>query len=252
MSYGIPTATALLLSLGGWAMERTVGPFSSAEVQGLLGVVSLMLVGWLASSHVDWYYIRSRVDGVVTKPPCRTSRDTMWKGVTRKWYIHRGVASLLTMFTIVAVALIVTVMLDREWPGALGAIGGFAAIAGVGLWLMRDEIRNAAPAVSSARSPRYWVGDDLKYDTDVWRRRGYVLHVAIPVTKLIPLHRYSGARMPDADFVEEPATELHRAHCKPTAFTRCLAAVDDCGRMNTECLWGLPREQVGERRFLVY
>jgi hypothetical protein len=36
-----------------------------------------------ASSLVDWYFVRPRVDGVVRTPPCRSSRDPVWSFVTR-------------------------------------------------------------------------------------------------------------------------------------------------------------------------
>jgi hypothetical protein len=213
LSGSLPLLVALGLLALSWDGAGAAGPFSAAEIQGLVAVLAVMLAFWLASSHVDWYYIRPRIDGVITEPPCRTSRTTRWKGVTRNWYIHRAIASLVTMGTVVGVALITTLMLDREWPGGLSALGGFAAIVSVGLWLMRDEIRAAGPTIAAIRTPRYWVGDDLYYETDMWRRRGYVLHVAIPQTKLVPLDRETGARIPKRTFVEEPATRgALRAH----------------------------------------
>jgi hypothetical protein len=171
--------------------------------------------------------------------------------VTRNWYIHRTVASLVTMLAVVSVAGIVTVLLDREWPSGLAAIGGFAAIMSVGVWLMRDEIGSAGPTSRSIRTPRYWVGDDLTYETDKWRRRGYVLHVAIPQTKLVPLDRDSGDRVPNRHFIEETSAELAAAYCEPAAFSGCLRAGDACGGINPECLHGQPRTEVGRRYVLV-
>jgi hypothetical protein len=250
VSYVTPIAASIGLLLAAWELELDLDPFTTSEVQGLLGVAAATLVLWLASSHVDWYYIRPRVDGVLSDPPCRTSRDTMWKGVTRNWYIHRAVASAATMFAVVAVAGIVTVLLNREWPSGLAAVGGFAAIISVGFWLMSDEIASAKPTSRSIRSPRYWLGDDLTYETDKWRRRGYVLHISIPQTKLVRLDPDTGERVPHVDYLEESTSELAEVHCQPAAFAGCTSN-EQCGRMNRECLVGAPRVEVGRRHFFV-
>jgi hypothetical protein len=251
LSYGIPMGVGVALLLTGGGIDPNWEPFRASEVQGLVGVIATMLVIWIASSHVDWYYIRPRIDGVVVDPPCRTSRDTRWKGVTRNWYVHRAFASAMTMLTVVGIASIVTVVLNREWPSGLAAIGGFAAILSVGLWLMQDEIKSAGPTSRAIRTPRYWLGDDLSYDTDMWRRRGFVLHVAIPQTKLVPLDRETGSRVPDADFVEEPTTRLAAAYCHSVRFAGCVAAGNKCGEINPECLYGQQREDAGRHRVFV-
>jgi hypothetical protein len=248
ISYVLPIAVGLTLVLARWDPDLGSGPFTESELAGLLAVVAVMLVAWVASSHVDWYYIRPRIDGVVTDPPCRTSGDTKWKGVTRKWYLHRAIASLTTMLAVVSIAVIVTVMLGREWPNGLAAVGGFAAIISAGWWLMRDEVASAGPTSRSIRTPRYWVGDDLTYHTDFWKRRGYVLHVAIPQTKLVPLDPETGARKKDVRLREEPSTALAAALCDPGKFAGCDAAGTACGRFNDECLFGSAREEVGRPR----
>lgn len=250
IAYATPLTTAVLLRATGWGGAQHVGPFTESEVQALLAITSVMLVVWLASSHVDWYFIRPRIDGVVIEPPCRTSRADHWKGITRKWYIHRTIASLTTMGWAVSLALIVTVMLDREWPSAIAQVGGFAAIVSVALWLMRAEIGSADATHHAIRSPRYWLGDDLYYETDRWRRRGFVLHVAIPVTKLVPLDRRSGKLTSNHEPYEETATELHQARITPRRYDGCARA-GSCQRLNRECVHDLPRDEVGRKHLLV-
>ncbi len=248
LSYLAPGVVAVVLLASGWDVATGVGPLSEAEVQALVGVVGVTVVAWLASSHVDWYYIRPRIDGVVGEPPCRSSRDTKWKGVTRKWYLHRTAASLTTMLAVGAIALIVTLVLGREWPSAVSEVGGFAAIFSVGIWMMRDEIRSASPTSRSIRTPRHWVGDDLKYETDMWKHRGYVLHVAVPVTKLVPLSRKTGAPKRNTPPIEESATTLYQARCQSLKFTGCLKAEGGCASVNAECTHGLPRGEEGRSR----
>jgi hypothetical protein len=239
VSYAIPLLGAALVGAAGRSLEPDVGPIHAHEVQGLLGTVATMLVVWLASSHVDWYYIR-----------CMSSRDTRWKGVTRKWYIHRAIASLATMGAIVVIALITTMVLDREWPNALAQVGGFAAIFGAGIWLMRDEIRSAAPTSRSIRSPQYWLGDDLTYETDRWDRRGFVLHVAIPVTKLVSLAPATG-ELDGRGVREEPSSLFMDAHLIPRGFTACRDGGAACGRVNRECTWRSEKVDVGRRRLII-
>lgn len=250
VAYAIPLAATVLLGITGWGGAARIEPFTGSEVQALLAITSVTLVAWLGSSHVDWYFIRPRIDGVVMEPPCRTSRSDHWKGITRKWYIHRAIASLTTMGWAVSLALIVTVMLDREWPSAIAQVGGFAAIVSVALWLMRAEIASADATHHAIRSPRYWLGDDLYYETDRWRRRGFVLHVAVPVTKLVPLDRRTGELTSNREPYEETATELHQARITPRAYVGCTNA-GFCQKLNRECVHDLPRDEVGRRRLLV-
>jgi hypothetical protein len=250
VSYGIPIGIAFLMLLTGWDGRRDIGPIAGAEVQGLLSATGAMLVIWLASSHVDWYYIRPRIDGVVVDPPCMTSRDTRWKGVTRKWYIHRAIASVLTMVWAVAAGVIITVMLNREWASGIGAAGGFAAVAGVILFFLRPELRSAAATHHGVRSPRWWVGDDLYYATDAWQCRGFVLHVAVPVTKLVPLDADTGALTDDLEPYEEDASRLDQARLRPRPFTGCRQA-GTCQKLNRECVHGQARDEVGRSHALV-
>jgi hypothetical protein len=251
VSYAIPTVLSAGIYFSGALINPAFKPFRSSEIQGLVGVLAATLTAWLISSHVDWYFVRPRIDGVVVAPPCQTSRDSIWKGVTRKWYIHRTFASITTMAAVVAIATIVTVVLAREWPNALSNIGGFTAIIAVGLWLMNDEVRSAAPTARAIRSPRYWLGDDLSYETDMWRRRGFVLHVAIPVTKLVPLDFATGGRILDAQTREESATLLHAAHCQSRRFPGCQSA-NDCKSLNPECTYRQPKTVKGRKRLLAF
>lgn len=249
VAYLIPAAVAVVVMIDtGVSGTVGAGPFTPEEVSALVLIVSTTVAVWLMSSHVDWYFVRPRIDGVVCEPPCQTSGDSRWKGVTRKWYLHRAVASLATMAAVVAIAVVVTLMMGREYPSQLNQIGGFAAVVAVGLWLMKAEIQSAGPTVQSIRSPRHWLGDDLRYETDKWKRRGYVLHVAIPVTKLVPLRWKSGKRVPGTTFSEEKSSVLADAHCERLEFHGCD---DRCSRINPECTVDEPREVPRKSRGVV-
>lgn len=249
IGYGMPMLASSAFLVWGWKTSPAIGPVSANEVQAIVGTVGAMLVVWLGSSHLDWYYIRPRIDGVVCEPPCRTSQDSKWKGVTRKWYIHRAIATLATMVALVILAVVVAVVLYRKWPTALSAVGGATPILGVTAIFLRNEIRNTPATIDSIRNPRHWLGDDLKYRTDNWNLRGYVLHVAIPVTKLVPLDRETGARQDKPRFKEEPAWVLDAALLEPLPFNGCAAG---CQHLNPECTFAQEREDQGERNWLVF
>lgn len=248
VSYGMPISIAILVLLTGVDEGTHVSVLTEPEVQALLAVLAATVVAWLMSSHVDWYYIRPLIDGVVEAPPCVTSRANRWKGVTRKWYIHRATAAIATMVAVAGIAFVITEMLRREDPGMLAEVGGFATILGLGYLLMKDDIRSAGPTSRGIQSPRYWVGDDLSYETDMWKHRGYVLHISVPVTKLIPLDFRTGQRDDRFDFAEEPATRLFEARCRSQAFAGC---VDGCSMVNRECVHDQPRTGIGKRHWIV-
>ena len=251
ISYVAPLVVACGLLSTGLDGKTELGPFSAAEIQAIVTSSAAMLVVWLGSSHTDWYFIRPRIDGVFGDPPCQSSRDTQWKGITRKWYMHRTIATLASMLWAIGIALIVTVMLDREWPSAITELGGFAAIVSVALWLMRSEISSAGATSGAIRSPRYWLGDDLAYETDQWKRRGFVLHVAVPMTKLVRLRRKSGRPVSGEVPYEESANLLHVARIRPRKYPGC-AGLDDCQQLNPECTLFKPLTDVGIKHRLIF
>jgi hypothetical protein len=250
ISYITPSAIALAALAIGKGARPNFGVITITDIQVFFAIASVMLLSWLASSHVDWYYIRPRIDGVVVAPPCQTSRDVMWKGVTRKWYLHRAIASAVTGGAVIAVALLVGIALGEQWPKALAELGGFAAIFTLGALLLRGEWQNFDSTVAMIREPLYWLGDDLRYETDMWKERGFVLHVAIPVTKLVPLEFDSGVLKPDPTPVTESASLLTSVRRKSSRLAGCGSAAE-CKALNPECVFYEKKDVPGRKRLLV-
>lgn len=249
ISYAIPALIAVVALATGEGVRPSIGVISTADIQVFLTVISITLLSWLASSHIDWYYIRPRIDGVVVPPPCQTSRDTMWKGVTRKWYLHRAIASVVTGGAVVALALLVAITLGEQWPKALAEVGGFAAIFGLGVIFLRSEWQNLSPTIQGIREPLYWLGDDLRYETDKWKVRGFVLHVSIPLTKLAPLDFDTGAITMEKP-ITASASLLAEVRLEPRSFPPCGSAAE-CKALNPECVYYDDKDVPGRKRLFI-
>ncbi|MFL5818031.1 MAG: hypothetical protein ACJ76L_10570 [Conexibacter sp.] len=126
-----------------------------------------------ASSLVDWYCIRPRLDGIVRRPPCCSSGDETWGDVTRLWYFHRGVAEFLGIVAVIVAfsafvgALIAgTGSLPTAAAVALptGAAGALVLLTQTAISTLRHRVINR---------PWIWIGDELRDGG----RRGYVLHL---------------------------------------------------------------------------
>lgn len=228
-----PTAVALVATETDVGSHINVWDFTDAEVTAIMIGACALFVLILLSSLIDWYYIRPRIDGVVWRPPCRSSGDPRWKRVTRRWYLHRGLATVAYVLFALLVALVIMLMLVREHPAAAGVIGGVGGIASL-LLIFLGEHRSQLPTVATfVLSPRFSLGDDLGYDPDGRSRRGFVLHVAVPVAKLVPLDD-DGKRTPTA-FVERRNSELAASELEARV---CVACDSGCAKLNPECVVG--------------
>lgn len=238
-----PLLAAVPAQLAGVSPELAFWGFRHAEVEALLGACGALFAVVLVSSLIDWYYIRPRIDGVVCAPPCLASREQKapWKRTTRRWYIHRGLATFAYILFAVAVATIVLLMLIREDHTAAELIGGISGIAGL-LLIFAGSYRSQLPTVARwALSPAFYLGDDLTYEGIRQPKRGYVLHVAVPVVKLVPLDERGNPL--DAPFIEPKNSQLAESELTPRPTTACN---DGCCRLNPECLrW---ESQANERR----
>ena len=207
--------------------------FRHLEIEALITACGALLAVILVSSLIDWYYIRPRIDGVVCEPPCLASKDQKgpWKRVTRRWYIHRGLATFAYILFAIAVAVIVLLMLIREDHAAAELIGGISGIAGL-LLIFAGSYRSELPTAAKwALSPGFYLGDDLTYEGAQRTKRGYVLHVAIPVVKLVPLNKRG--HPVGASFLEIKNTVLAEGELttRPT-----IACKEGCVGLNLECL----------------
>lgn len=250
IALGLPFAAALA------AMAADVDPstafcgFRHSEIEALLGAAGSLMLVVLLSSLIDWYYIRPRIDGVVCAPPCLAGKHEKgpWKRVTRRWYIHRGLATLAYILFAISVAVIVMIMLVREDPAAAGVIGGLSGIAGL-LLIFAGPYRSELPSVAKwALSPAFVLGDDLTFEGIRKAKRGYVLHVAVPVVKLVPLDH--DGRPTDAPFIEPKNSQLAEAELQAQPTGACKHG---CAGLNPECLrrLGPQSERTDKRRQLL-
>ena len=223
--------------------------FTHTEFTALLVAAGALIVAVFVSSLVDWYYVRPRIDGLVCVPPCRAaaSEKGPWKRVTRRWYLHRGLATLAYIAFAIAIAVIVMIMLVREDPAAAGVTGGVSGIAGL-LLIFAGSYRSSLPTVARwVLSPAFVLGDDLEYEGYGGKKRGYVLHLAVPVAKLVPLDK--SGRPVGVPFVEIKTPKLDEADLYPKPATACNGS---CARLNPECLGDMrPKNRRDKRRHIL-
>jgi hypothetical protein len=240
----LPLLVAIVLWLFDYNRNLQIWDFTVNETSSLLIGAAALFILIICSSAIDWYYIRPRIDGAVCAPPCRSSGSDTWKGPTRWWYLHRGLATLAYMAYALVVALVVMLMLVREHPAAAGVIGGVGGIAGL-LLIFAGNYRAQLPTVAQfVLSPGYCLGDDLTYEAGKWGGRGFVLHVAVPVTKLVPLDENGQPSGPA--FVERKNSDLNEADLTPR---HTIACEGGCAHLNPQCLADLPR--LDQRRHLL-
>jgi hypothetical protein len=228
-----PLIAAVLAQVAGARPGLAFWGFKHLEIEALLTACGALFAVILVSSLIDWYYIRPRIDGVVCEPPCLASKDHKgpWKRVTRRWYIHRGLATFAYILFAIAVAVIVLLMLIREDHAAAELIGGISGIAGL-LLIFAGSYRSELPTAAKwALSPGFYLGDDLTYEGAQKTKRGYVLHVAVPVVKLVPLNKRGHPL--GASFLEMKNTMLAEGELttKPT-----IVCKEGCTGLNPECL----------------
>jgi hypothetical protein len=246
LGLGIPLAMALVLLGTDVDPAPHVVEFAVAEVAALAIAPAALFVLILCSSLVDWYYICPRIDGIIRTPPCRSPGSDVWKRPTRWWYLHRGLATLAYFGFALVVAFVVMLMLVREHQAAAGIIGGVGGLAGL-LLIFTGSYRAELPTVARhVLSPAYCLGDDLRYEAYRWRGRGFVLHVAVPVTKLIPLDEQG---QPTGEpFVERKNSALAEADLQSLPPVACATA---CARLNPRCSVGSPRLDRRRRLLIV-
>lgn len=240
-----PLLTGVVLTIVDYGQDPRLFDFSVSETSTLVIAPATLFVLILCSSLIDWYYIRPRIDGIVCAPPCRSSGSETWKNPTRWWYLHRGLATLAYMGFALVIALVIMLMLAREDPVAANVIGGVGGLAGV-LLIFAGSYRSQIPTVAKfVLSPAYCLGDDLTYEPGKGEKRGFVLHVAVPVTKLVPLDE-GGSPTEEVAFIERKNSDLNEADLLSRKTTACD---NGCARLNPQCAVPFPR--VDERRRLL-
>lgn len=234
----IPLLVAMVLFALRYNPQVRIWDFTVNETASILIGAAALFVLIICSSVVDWYYVRPRIDGVVREPPCRSAGEENWKWPTRWWYVHRTAATLAYFGFALLVALVVMLMLVREHPAAAGVIGGAGGLASLFL-IFAGDYRAQLPSVGRfILSPAFSLGDDLTYENGRLKDgRGFVLHVAIPVVKLVPLDKH-GLPSTGTRFVEPKNSDLGEAELKSRPMTACAVA---CAGLNPECVLGQER-----------
>lgn len=242
----LPLLIALGLQLAGYNQDFRVWDFTVNETSSLLISLATLFVLIISSSLIDWYYIRSRIDGVVCEPPCRSSGSDTWKGPTRWWYLHRGLATLAYLAFALVVALVLMLMLAREHPAAAAVLGGVGGIASL-LLIFAGSYRAQIPTVAQfVLSPAYCLGDDLSYEAYKWGGRGFVLHVAVPVTKLVPLGE--DGLPTGATFVEPKNSDLNESDLTSL---KTVACTTKCAKLNPQCVAEASRQDQRRHRLII-
>jgi hypothetical protein len=241
-----PLLLAIALSVAHYNESVHMWDFTVNETSTLLIAGATLFALINSSSLIDWYYIRPRIDGVVCAPPCRSSGSVTWKGPTRWWYLHRGLATVAYFGFALVLALVIMLMLVREHPAAAAVIGGVGGIASM-LLIFAGSYRAQIPTVAKfVLSPAYCLGDDLSYEAHKWRGRGFVLHVAVPVTKLVPLDEAGNPT--EVPFVERKNSDLAESDLTSK---KTVACAGKCAKLNPECVEEQPRRRA-RRRPLIF
>jgi hypothetical protein len=210
---------------------------------GALGALSWVIY---ASSLIDWYYVRPRIDGVVRRPPCLSSGDETWGDVMRLWYLHRAIAEFLAIVAVitafssfVGAVIAGTGTLPTAAAVALptGAAGALVLLTQTALSTLRHRALNR---------PWVWIGDELR-DGGGWR--AYVLHLTMSgvVVSVWDPRRRSWGREREITH-DRLATEW----IEPARFDGCSRyGGERCSRVNPGCEWDatdhqadLPRRRI--------
>jgi hypothetical protein len=205
---------------------------------------------WLAvyvSSLIDWYYVRSRRDGIVVSPPCRDRGETNWLVVTRVWWANRCMVVLICY--LVGITSVVAFGLAALGPtGGSGAAVGSLIVAGVvaatgAVRLFYGNLAAVGEAFTSCffSPPDIVLGDKL-VGSDGFVG-GYVRDIALEGITVVPLEPGDRPRMNG----DAPRTKRHRLKTilnssvlETRQFEGCRS---DCVHVNEYCEWNCAAEQ---------
>jgi hypothetical protein len=208
---GLLTAAILTgVSLGDSATLRDIGRPTVPLVIAAFAVY--------ASSLVDWFVVLPRISGQLGARPCRDEEPAFpfphtWKEVTRWWYIHRILATVVFRFSLSAALVIVIGEIaglgtEARWLAA-GAMGVFSSYAAA----IPKAVREAGQArvlvgqtVEVAPRRRRWPWRVLASPkVAAFTGRQYVFDVALEGVQLTPTASREDGEPPDPpEFVKHP------------------------------------------------
>jgi hypothetical protein len=255
---------ALLSGLIVWAMF-TLRPLHVDHWLVVVGKVSgAFAIGWTVvygSSLVDWFVILPRVSGQLGYRPCRAAEEEedfsfpdTWREVTRWWYIHRVLATVMFRFglsgaiTTAAVAVTGVPQLGKAIAWTVGLMFGAYAL----ITLARG-LREARQ-IKQAGHPKGYVGQTVTVDRRPGRRsrirpwrelpslsvegRQYVVDVALESTQLAAVIPREQATMPttvkfEKDVESIPLADVDAIRQALPKFSGCR---DHCSGINWYCI----------------
>jgi hypothetical protein len=223
-------------------VSAVVGPSLNGDAAATARVATGFLVIAAAaiylSSLTDWYVILPRVSGQLGPRPCR-DRDPRfpfphsWKEVTRWWYIHRIVATLVFRFLLAAAIAAV-----------LGQFIGFGEeakiLAGLVLGVFATYVSTLSSAVFQGAQPKVLVGETVIVEPRPRRQwwppfskihppeldgRQYVIDVSVEGIHLTAATPRERPDLPKPRFVREadrlPLVNHDSARLSPNEFSGC-------------------------------
>jgi hypothetical protein len=209
------------------------GDSSVAEV--VIGGFAIGITTIYASSLTDWYWVLPKISGIVAPPPCTTVIAKASAGVTKIWFFHRAVATIVCTALVAGVPAYIagTATISASLSatltlfGAAAAIGFNAATAGT-VW-----------AFGQFLSPRLEVGNYVRKRKEVDDREpedGYVVDVSIQGVKIKLESDVLGQFVSDGDLIP-----YHEAQTIPkrTRTTAMCPSLQECRAANWYCLRNL-------------
>jgi hypothetical protein len=146
-----------------------VDPSTAGTARIAVGYLTIAATAVYISSLVDWYVILPRIGGQLGARPCRDDDPGFpyphsWKEVTRWWYIHRIVATLVFRF-LVAWALAAVI------GKFVGAGEGAKFLAGLVMGIFATYLSTVSAAVFEAAQPKLLVGQTVNVKARPRRQR---------------------------------------------------------------------------------
>lgn len=211
---------------------RDTGRFLDAA--GIATIVAGL--GTYLSAAVDWYLILPGVSGIVRPAPCQTPGRERWARVSKLWFFHRGVATILVPFCILGLFFYMAATSEDAgterlaWLGAIGVVGvvfyRFQHGALISIWW-------------GLRAPRH-VGDIVTLEDGTL---AYTVDLAVQGINYMYLNddrSYSGARFPhkkDGDIPLDlmPRLKPHNPAGSTVLSGPCGESADDCSPQAEWC-----------------
>jgi hypothetical protein len=130
-------------------------------------MLAVMLAVVVASSMLDWFYVRPRRDGQVWMPPCVSGGLQRWERVTKTWLRHRTFAEIAFGVFFMLVGPVVTLQAfffeSTEHQLAMKFVGPVVWVFSQAFGASKQQLLLGYQAVR--RPPRFALGESLEWRT---------------------------------------------------------------------------------------